>query len=495
MEIISLIMEYISSMGTMLFAALILSLPALATIHVLMTRDEPRAAMAWFGFVWFVPVLGVAFYLLFGMKRIERRARLQRLRQGLEPRPGLLSGPKGIILQDILPKVGSHWQMHSVLSERVCHFSLATDNNLTLLPTGQAAYKAMIDSIDAASASIALSSYIFQADEAGEKIVEALIRAKARGVEIRVLIDAVGNWYGFKPVSKRLRKHNIKVAFFNPARLSWRLAFFNLRTHRKILVIDGMQGFVGGMNIRKYHISDPQGVLKVRDTHFKITGSAVGQLMYSFADDWAYSTSEVLTGSTWFPENLPPSAVKAESNMLVRSIPDGPDSDERKTMLVLASAVSAAQKFIYIQTPYFVPGETLLLELKQAAMRGVKVCLLLPRRSNLRFVDWASWVTYRSLMSAGVIIKHGAAPFDHSKLMAVDDIWAMIGSSNWDSRSLLLNFEFNMEIYDAAFSKTIKNRIKDNAKDAITLTEKDIQARPWYRILRDKFVWLASPYL
>lgn len=495
MELLTVIIEYIGSVGAVLIAGLAVVMPVLATLHVLITRDEPRAAMAWFGFVWFVPIVGVAFYLLFGMKRIERRARLDRMRSGLEPRPGLLTGPRGITLKDLMPSVPQQWQMHSVLSEKVSRFTLSTGNDFTVLPTGREAYDAMVIAIDGAQTSVALSTYIFQADQAGRRVVKALIRAHERGVKVKVLVDAVGNWYGLRPVANIMRRHDMDIAFFNPARLSWRLAFFNLRTHRKMLIIDGTLGFTGGMNIRKNHVADKSGNPKVRDTHFSVTGPAVDQLMYSFADDWAYSTSEVLSGDPWFGERASLGEVVRDTGVIARAIADGPDEDVDKTAEIWCSALASAQKNAMIQSPYFVPGETLINALRQASMRGVDVTIVLPAHSNLPFVDWASWVAFGGLIRAGIRVLHGAAPFDHSKLFMVDDLYVMIGSSNWDARSLLLNFEFNVEIYDPSFAKNIGDRITENSRNAKEITMDDINARPWLNRLRDKFFWLASPYL
>ena len=495
MELLTAIIEYIGSVGALLVAGLAVAMPVLATLHVLMTRNEPRAAMAWFGFVWFVPIVGVAFYLLFGMKRIERRARLDRMRSGLEPRPGLLSGPRGITLKDLMPLVPQHWEMHSVLSEKVSRFTLSTGNDFTVLKSGREAYDAMITAIDGAQSSVALSTYIFQADQAGRRVVKALIRAHERGVKVKVLVDAVGNWYGLRPVANILRRHDMDIAFFNPARLSWRLAFFNLRTHRKMLIVDGITGFTGGMNIRKSHVADESGNPKVRDTHFSVTGPAVDQLMYSFADDWAYSTGEVLNGEPWFGERISLGEVMADTGVIARAIADGPDEDVDKTAEIWCSALAVAQNKVMIQSPYFVPGETLINGLCQAAMRGVDVTIVMPARSNLRFVDWASWVAFAGLIKAGVRVLHGTAPFDHSKLFMVDDLYVMIGSSNWDARSLLLNFEFNVEIYDQTFAHTIGERIFENSRNAKEITMDDIKNRPWAKRLRDKFFWLASPYL
>lgn len=490
-------MEWVETLGqtlgmtyTYVVAILAIVMPILATLHVLMTRDEPRAAIAWMGFVWFVPILGVALYLLFGIKRIERRARRARRVRGMIPRQGLLEKASGQELSIIRPNTHNRWRLHSVLAGRVSGHQLTSGNYIDSLEGGRPAYDAMVEAINAAEKTIALTTYIFQADQAGRRIIKALSRAKERGVEVRVLVDAVGNWYGLKPVTGILKRAGIAVASFNPPSFSWRLTVFNLRTHRKILVVDGRIGFAGGMNIRKSHLAGSDGKPQVMDTHFKLVGPVVGQLMEAFADDWAFSQGEELAGPDWFPE-LYPNPVGA----VARAIADGPDEAEEKTKLILTSAIESARHNIVLQTPYFLPSPILKAALRQAALRGVKVDILVPARSNLRFVDMASKVNYVEFLKAGCTIHLADGPFDHSKLIAVDSMWAMFGSSNLDARSLQLNFEFNVEIYDEKVAEQVSLLITRKMANSTIVTLEQVIKTPFLRRMLNKLVWLATPYL
>lgn len=490
MEWVDMIFQTLGTTFTFVVAFLAIAMPIMATLHVLMTSDEPRAAVAWFGFVWFVPIVGVALYLLFGIRRIERKARRARQVRGMIPRLGLLDEPAGQELCIIRPQAENRWRLHSALAGRVSGHRLTCGNTITCLEGGRPAYDAMVDAINDAEKSIVLTTYIFQADQAGRRIIKALTRAHERGVEVRVLVDAVGNWYGFKPVSGILRRNGIPVASFNPPSLSWRLTVFNLRTHRKILVVDGLTGFAGGMNIRNSHLANSDGTPQVMDTHFKLEGPIVAQLMEAFADDWAFSKGEELSGPLWFPEIYanPVGAV-------ARAIADGPDEAEEKTRLILTSAIESARHTILLQTPYFLPSPIIKAALRQAALRGVRVDILVPSRSNLRFVDMASKVNYPEFLKAGCNIYLGQSPFDHSKLIVVDNMWAMFGSSNFDARSLQLNFEFNVEVYDETVAEKIGLRISKKVTAAKTVTLEEIYQKSFLNRMLNKFVWLATPYL
>ncbi len=490
MEWLEMIIATLGSTFTFVVAFLAIAMPIMATLHVLMTSDEPRAAIAWFGFVWFVPILGVTLYLLFGIKRIERKAKRARQTRGMIARAGLLHEPAGQELSVIRPKAPNRWRLHSALAGRVSGHSLTSGNHITSLEGGRPAYDAMVDAINGAKTSVALTTYIFQADQAGRRIIKALTRAHERGVEVRVLVDAVGNWYGLKPVSGILRRYGIPVASFNPPSFSWRLTVFNLRTHRKILVVDGQTGFAGGMNIRKSHLANEGEFPQVRDTHFKLEGPIVAQLMEAFSDDWVFSKGEELMGPLWFPE-----LYANPSGAVARAIADGPDEAEEKTRLILTSAIESARQSVVVQTPYFLPSPILKAALRQAALRGVRVDILVPERSNLRFVDMASKVYFPELLKAGCNIHYGQGSFDHSKLIVVDKMWAMFGSSNFDARSLQLNFEFNVELYDEVTAEAIALRIFKKIAVSRPVTIEEIKQRPFLGRMLNKFIWLATPYL
>lgn len=462
----------------------------LTTVHILYTKDEVRSAIAWCAVVWLTSFFGVLVYLLFGISRIRRRAVAVRQRRGLAPRGGPLADPEGQNLAEITPDAPHRWLAHDRLAGRVAGTELTNGNTITPYEGGRAAYEAMATAINEAEHTVALTTYIFQADQAGRKIITALVRAKERGVEVKVLVDAVGNMYGLRPVSSLLRRNGIDVVTFNPARLSWRLAFFNLRTHRKLLVIDGIKGFAGGMNIRKHHLEGPEGRRLVRDTHFGLTGPIVTQMTEAFADDWLFSSKHQLDEGLWLPKVTP-----VKGGVAARSIPDGPDEPQQKTAMIIESALASARERVQIITPYFLPEQALLAALKQAALRGVTVDILLPLKSNLPMFSMAAMVGAKQLIEAGCRVFLSPAPFDHSKLMIVDSAWTLLGSSNWDARSLKLNFEFNIECYDEKFAGQMTEWMRPRYETAAPVSLQDIKNRRGSHRVLGRIMWLASPYL
>mgnify|MGYP003644339582 CR=1 FL=1 len=473
-----------------LIAGIVLLIQLLASIHILKTKDEVRSAIAWIGLVWLAPVFGLLSYLLFGVSRIQRRARLSREKRGLAPRSGALAEPEGPNLLDIVPDIPNRWQSHARLAGRVSASPLTAGNRVIPLEGGREAYDAMIAAIDTAKHTVALTTYIFQADQAGRRFIAALARAHERGVKVRVLVDAVGNLYGLKPVSNLLRRLGVPVATFNPARFSWRLAFFNLRTHRKLLIIDGYKGFAGGLNIRKHHLQDEHGNPRVRDTHFQLEGPIVTQMMDAFADDWAFSTGEDLAEDEWMPD-----VQSLQNGLAARSIADGPDEPHQKAAVIMESALASARDRVQIVSPYFLPEQALVSALKQAALRGVRVDILVPEKNNLPFFGITAMAGLRQLLQAGCHVYLSKPPFDHSKLMIIDDRWTLFGSSNWDARSLKLNFEFNVEVYNQAFAKKMRTWVAERFNTAHTITLPEFDKRPRIKRIFGRILWLASPYL
>jgi len=478
----------------LLIAGIVLLAQMLASVHIMRNKEEVRSAISWIGLVWLAPVFGLLAYMLFGVSRIRRRARLSRQKRGLAPRSGALVDPGGPQLTDAKPDIENRWRAHARLAGRVCATPLTLGNKIEPLEGGRTAYDAMIDAIDKAQHTVALTTYIFQADQAGRRFVAALSRAHKRGVAVRVLVDAVGNLYGLKPVSNLLRRRGVAVGIFNPARLSWRLAFFNLRTHRKLLIIDGVKGFAGGMNIRKHHLEKENGEPQVRDSHFMLEGPVVSQMTHAFADDWAFSCGEELDEEIWIPA-IEPAAELVKVGIAARAIADGPDEPRQKAAMVIESALAAARKHVQIVTPYFLPEQALVSALKQAALRGVRVDILVPEKNNLPLFALTSMAGVRQLVQAGCNLFISKPPFDHTKLMIVDGCWTLFGSSNWDARSFKLNFEFNVETYHDGFSSQMVEWVKDRFESAGTVTLADIDARPASSRFLGRILWLASPYL
>jgi cardiolipin synthase len=444
------------------------------TLHVLWTRDEPRGAFGWIGLAWLSPLIGAGMYVLFGINRIRRRGRAirQARRQLREPMGQAV--PPSVVLSRFpeQPTLATLARAIGTIDER----PLVDGNGAFVLQNGDEAYPAMLTAIEEAEVSILLESYIFELSGPGLKFVEALAAAVKRGVDVRVLVDAAGVRYGFPPIDRVLRRRGVRAERFLPAFPPWRMPYLNLRNHRKIMVVDGRIGFTGGLNIRPHHVLDEGPEAPTRDTHFRLTGPVVTQLAQVFAEDWIFVTSETLDRETHFPE------VEPSGGVLARVVADGPDEDYDKARWAMLSALASARERITVVTPYFLPDDPLLAALAVAAKRGLEVDLVLPAKGNLRIVNWAMEHVLDNAHLKGVRIWRSVAPFDHSKLLVIDRCWSFIGSVNWDARSLRLNFEMNVEIYDAALAEALERMAAERIESAT----------PWQRPERSPLVRLRN---
>jgi cardiolipin synthase len=344
----------------------------------------------------------------------------------------------------------------------------------------------MIAAIEGAQVSVALASYIFESTPIGRRFVDALAAASSRGVQVRVLVDDVGVRYSLPTIDRVLRARGVRVARFMPA---WRAPYFNLRNHRKLLVIDGRVGFAGGINIRAGHVLSDNPRHPVRDLEFRLEGPIVGQLMEAFAEDWEFTTGEPLTSELWFP------LLQEVGPTLARGIVDGPDADFEKVRWTFLGGIACARQSIRVLTPYFLPDQTIATALNVAAMRGIDVDIVVPRRGNLPLVEWAMWGQINKVLGHGCRVWLNPAPFDHSKLLVVDDSWTVLGSPNWDPRSLRLNFELGVECYDPELAESMGRLIGDRIAQSTQVTIEMLAQRSLALRLRDGIARLLTPYL
>ena len=456
----------------------------LASLHALLNKRDSRAATLWIGFIWLLPVFGPLAYLALGVNRIRRRALQLGVHKTLtRPVPENLGEPEH--------EGAEHLKMLARVVNSVVTRPLLPGNKIEPLVNGDEAFPAMLAAIESAQKTISLSTYIFDNDPSGQKFVAALARAVKRRVDVRVLIDAAGTRYSWPPVTRKLHHAKILFARFLPASLltPWRVTTLNLRNHRKILIADGKIAFTGGINIRHGNVLAEKPKSPVQDLQFRVEGPLVAQLQEAFANDWAFTTREMLDGEAWFPD-------LAESDgVIARVIMDGPDADFEKARLTLLAALAEAQMSVKIVTPYFLPDPALITALNLAALRGVRVDIILPAKNNLPFVHWASRALWWQVLERGCHLWLTPPPFDHSKLMVVDGHWVLFGSANWDARSLRLNFELNVECYGRDFAQRMESVIEQKLRHAREVTLAEMDDRPFLPKLRDAVARLFSPYL
>lgn len=463
-------------------AVLAVALDVLAGGHAVLHKHDNRAAVGWIGVILTLPLAGALFYWLLGINRVRRRA--SALYRGYErqPRPRPRQAGRSVLGEHSLAELCE-------VVDRVTSFPVIGHNHVTPLENGDAAYPAMIAAIDAAERSIALQTYIFDRDPIGERFVDALGRAVARGVDVRVLVDAVGARYSFPTIIHPLRRRGVRVAPFNRNIFPWRWTYANLRSHRKILVVDGHTGFTGGLNIRAGHVIGDAPAHPIVDLHFKIEGPVVCQMQVAFAEDWAFTTREQLVGDQWFP------AIDARGDMICRGVIDGPDLDLNKLRWTVFGALACARRRVRIVTPYFLPEEDLIAGIRTAVLRGVEVEIVLPRHNNQILVKWASTAILPQIVADGCRVWETDGDFDHSKVLVVDDGWALIGSANLDPRSLRLNFEFNIECYSESLAAAMHDLIDRKIANARPVTLSRLDARSLPTRLRDGIARLFIPYL
>jgi len=461
-----------------------------AIVHLIMYKRDSRSAASWLALIILSPLFGVVLYYLFGINRIQKKAsQLKRDRFFLSwLKPEL--GDTEYIRKRIsyaLPRKMPHNILDLIRSgDAVLASPLISGNSVTVLEN-ESAFYAMIRAIRRAKKTISLQTYIFDNDRTGRAFVYELEDAVKRGVDVRVLIDNVGAYYSKPHIGGLLRERRIPHAFFMKAMLPSNLVFYNLRSHRKIMVVDGYSAFTGGVNIREQ--SETGGKTKLKDTHFMFKGPIAGEFQKIFAEDLEFTAHERLEGRGWFPK------ITKKGNVHARAVPGGPDRNLEKNMWVMMNAIANARKSIHIQTPYFLPDPQVISALSLAALQGIDVKILIPRKGNLKYVQWAMDGTIWRVIEKGCRVFRYDGVFDHSKIMTVDGLWSYVGSSNWDARSMRLNFEFDVECYNKDLAKEL-NRIflaKVSASREMTLLES--RSGSFMKRFRNNFARLFSPYL
>ncbi|NNE33699.1 MAG: cardiolipin synthase [Rhodothermales bacterium] len=521
--------------------------------HALLFKRDPRSAVGWISACLLFPIFGPIAYGLFGINRVESRARLLHEKRRTA-RIGFERGEQVIQVAKVpnrreLPK----WlRPIRTLSASVTRNQLVGGNRVVPLFDGEQAYPRMLEAIGRASTSIVLMTYILDTDKSGRQFVAALADAVKRGVDVRVLVDGFGERYSRPRAWRLLSDAGVRVERFLPIRLVPPSLHLNLRNHRKLLLIDNSVAFAGGMNIGDRHlVSDPDNKRPTQDLHFEFKGPIVSQLLTVFAETWAFVADEQLPPAIYSDSEqrhrqLPadvsapdaksdseiPSALSTNKGLLTpsdldarnedalhqnhsrqdtpdqdlledasqpyaqcRVVVDGPDNNLDKLETVLNGAIASARRSIMIMTPYFLPSREMIAFLKTASLKGVDVTVVIPERTNLWYVQAATHNLIGELLQYGVRILRQPSPFSHSKMVIIDKYYCVVGSANIDARSLRLNFELGIEVISKHFADSLLKYVDERIVDAKAYTLEEVDGRSLPVRLRDAFCWLFVPYL
>jgi len=462
---------------------------AMAVIHVVMDNRQPAKTMAWALVIIFVPVVGLVFYLFFGINHRKERMVSQLSVDQLTKRSML-----GFVEQQNLRIPERHKQLVDLFVNQ--SFSLPfKDNQIDIMTDGYAFFPELLKDIAKAKHHIHLDMYIFEDDALGRLVADALIDRAREGVMVRVIYDDVGCWQVAHRFFERMREEGIEVAAYLPVRFPSFTSKVNYRNHRKLVIIDGETGYIGGMNIALRYVKGT-GDQPWRDTMLRVKGGAVYGLQRAFLIDWYFVDRTLITNRDYYPPlstfHSPPST----NNCLTQIVTSGPTNPYPEIMQGYVRMILAAHRYVYIETPYFLPNEPVLFAIKTAAKAGVDVRILCPLRSDARFVEWASRSYLREAYEAGVKVYLYQAGFLHSKFMVCDDSITTTGSTNVDFRSFENNFEANAFIYDEGMAIRMRNVFLRDQENAILLSDLPQRIHPSFKKrLWESLIRLMSPLL
>ena len=434
----------------------------IAVIHVIMDNRQPAKTMAWALVIWFVPVVGIVFYLFFGVNTRKERHVSERSMNQLTKRSMLEFAEQHNLH---LP------EKHKPLIDLFINQNLSLpfkDNKMEAYTDGYQFFPALLAAIHEAKNHIHIDMYIFAEDALGCLVADALIAKAQEGVEVKLIYDDVGCWNVSHRFFERMREEGIEVVSFLPVRFPSFTSKVNYRNHRKIIVIDGTVGFIGGMNIALRYVKGT-GTMPWRDTMLKVMGGAVYALQRAFLVDWYFVDRTLLSDRKYYPPMT--GSHQTVNNCLAQVVTSGPVTPYPEIMQGFVRVILGARRYLYLETPYFMPNDSILFALKTAALAGVDVRVLCPMYSDARFVEWASRSYLREVVEAGVQVSLYKAGFLHSKLMVCDDSITTCGSTNLDFRSFENNFEANIFFYDEGIALRMKKVFMNDLEQSVSLTE------------------------
>ncbi|MEO7307652.1 MAG: cardiolipin synthase [Ferruginibacter sp.] len=470
-----------------------LAILLLVCLRIIFETHSSTKTLAYLLFCIFVPVVGIVFYLAFGInywkiKRYSKKAAedeklLKQLKKNI-PRYS------ASIVTQANTSLNQNAELASMLIKDL-KSPLTGHNKVKLLLNGEEKFPELLQCLAEAKHHIHMEYYIYEQDEIGCTVIEMLIKKAAEGVEVRFIYDDFGSPTIKKKIEKRMKEAGIEIYPFSKVHFYLLANRINYRNHRKIVIIDGQTAFTGGINVSDKYINNKKGELFWRDTHLRIDGPGVYYLQYLFLSDWNFCCDrKIQAEDLHFSKHA-----KQEDDVYVQVVGSGPDSEQPSVLFSILQAIYLAREEILITTPYFIPGDNIMDALRIAASSGLSVKLLVPGKSDSRLVNSASKANYDDLLKSGVEIYLYEKGFVHAKTMVTDGKLSMIGTANMDYRSFDLNFEVNAIVYDVPFSEKLRSVFFEDLKHAKKINEKIWSKRAFYYKLADRIARLFSPAL
>ena len=455
--------------------------------HILMRNKPPASTLAWIWAVILFPYVGTLFYVAFGTDRLVRqKLRATRAMDAAGAREERRSTARTEALLERLP--AAERQTVDLLS-RLNEFALSSAERTRLLIDGDQFFPALAERIDQACDHVHIEFYIWKNDPRGREMLSHLVAAARRGVEVRVLLDRIG--------CIRLRRSHFaplvaaggKFAWFrtaHPFRNRWT---FSLRNHRKLQIIDGHHCFVGGMNMGREYAGEDPAIGPWRDVQIEMTGSAARKFQMIFADDWFFATEEKLLDRRYYP------APENPQDLVVQPMTDGPDGMDDPIQMSIVLMLNTARHRVWLTAGYFAPKEPLLTALQLAAARGVDVRMLISEKSDHPMLVNVGRSYYEELLRYGVKIYEFEAGINHAKVALIDEDWLMVGSANFDVRSMRLNFELNALVHDRARASDLECVLSGDFDRSTEIVLEQFARRPRMQRLKESLVRPLSPLL
>ncbi|AZN43635.1 cardiolipin synthase [Paenibacillus albus] len=470
-------------------AALLIFIFQIATILVLEYR-HPSKTIAWLLILFVLPIIGFVMYYFLAQEYQRRRSIRRRgvylsdtlrralLRCKLIHRPSDMQGNR----------FAEQERLYHIL-QNISVAPITGCNETTVLANGEATYEAMFAAIASARHHVHVESYTIRDDAVGQQLKELLLARAEAGVEVRVIYDGIGSVELSDKYIQELRLAGVEIQCFLPPRIAFFEKRMNFRNHRKIIVVDGLVGFLGGINFGVEYVGGNPKLGFWRDTHLQLRGDAVYFLQEVFIYDWWYVSKKKLTGAAYLPEH------SCESTEQVQIVQSGPNMRDDAILEYVFAAVSAAKSRIYMTTPYFIPDASILMGLRTAALGGVDVRIIIPYVPDTKLVLMASLSYVEEMLAAGVRIYRYTGGFVHAKVIIIDKLLASVGTANMDMRSFFSNFEINALLFDEAAIERLETDFKNDLQSCIEVSLAEFRKRPLKQKVAEAAARMLSPLL